>query len=204
MSDGMVPQAEVDRIIRERLAEQKAKHETVVGELRTQLGERDTLIGTLKPLAQVAETAQRELLAFKEESVRGEAFRAAGLVGDDKEALRDRITRLHGALDPKDDKGEAIPLHLWLREHAAADPLVGPLLSQAAPPAPGGAPDTRAQGQGAGGAPPPRPPVGAPGRPPDGSRALTADQVRATHRQMVSEGKVKEAREFLQQNATRA
>jgi hypothetical protein len=196
----MVSQAELDRIIRERLNEQKAKHETVVNELKTQLGEKDTLIATLKPQAALAETAQRELLAFKEESVRGEAFREVGLSGEDKAGHRDRIIRLHGALEPKDDKGEPIPLHAWLREHAANDPLVGPLLNQAAPPAPGGAPDTRASSQAAGGAPPQKAPVGAPGRAPDTTRALTVDQVKATHRQLIDAGKAVEAREFLAQH----
>lgn len=202
MSDATFTQADVDRIVRERLAEAKAKHDTIVTELRTQLGERDTTIATLKPRAEAADAAARELVAFKEESVRTEAFRESGLSGEDKAAIRDRITKLHAALEPVNDKGEAIPLHTWLREHAASDPLVGPMLvqTQGAPPAAGGSPDTRVPPPGAGGAPPPRVPVGAPGRAPDPSRPLSDEQIKATHRQMLTDGKIAEAREFIKQH----
>lgn len=190
MSDLKFTQDDLDRLIGERLAAERTKNATIVGELKTQLAERDAVITTLKPRAEAADQAVRELQDHKEGAVRADAFRHVGLDGEDAAAKRERLVKYHASIEAKDDKGEPIPFATWLREHAASDPLMGvhvkPPTGTTTTPAP--APGTRPV------VPPPTTKVT--GDDPANKR-LTPEQARAEHTRLLQAGQHKEAREFL-------
>ena len=199
-------QADLDRIIAERLRAEKTKADAQLAELKSQLGEARTKLAEIEPRAARAAELERELAETKEAGARDEAFRAVGIEGDTAAQLRERLTAYHRAIAPAGEDGQPIPFATWLREHAANDELVGVHLKPAAAGAPAGAPGIPGKdtpnGTGAPGglskpSVTPRPPGGQP--PPATVTRLTPEQYKARHAALIREGKPKEAAEVLRE-----
>lgn len=200
-------QADLDRIIAERLGQAKVKTDAQLAELKTQLADVKAKLAEAEPRAARAAELERELAETKEAGARDEAFRAVGIEGEAAASLRDRLTTYHRAISPTGEDGQPIPFATWLREHAAADELVGVHLKPAAGAgAPAGAPGTPGKDTPNGTSAPGGPPKpGAPARPPGGQAPpppgarLTPEQYKARHAALIREGKAKEAGEVLRE-----
>lgn len=184
MNDGgrTFTQAEVNEIVSTRLAQEKAKYDAVKAELATARAE----VARIQPLETQLAQLQREHTALQHAGQRAEAFRAAGLDGEERAGIRDRMARLYEIDEPRNEKGEPLSFADWLAGPARQDPLISLAFAQVpqSPAAAGAAPDSRAAGgaagdsgapaQGAAGTPPPVPGAQAPVVP--GGRAPGAAQ----------------------------
>jgi hypothetical protein len=186
MSDATFTQADVDRIVKERLAAAKTAADTRHAEAMTQVDEWKGKAAQYEADAKRAAALETELTGIKTASERAAAWDAAGVPAD----LRPRLERLYEA----DTAGEAKPLADWLAANAE-DPLImrvlgTPTAPSGAPSAPQGTP-TGAAGQ--------RPPPVAPGANSPNVGRVNVDALRAQMRDLSAQGKHDEARAVFQQ-----
>lgn len=190
MSDQTFTQADVDRIVKERLAEVTAKFTARLDAAAEEAKAAKTQAAQYEADAKRAAALDAELTGIKTAAERNAAWDAAGVPAP----LRSRLETLYTA----DTASEPKTLAEWL-ESSKDDPIVALVLQTAQPAAPG-------SGQGA---PPAAPgPVGSPKpvAPPSGQapRVQQADPratLRAEHAKLLADGKIPEARAVLQQLA---
>ena len=190
MSDPTFTQADVDRIVKERIAEVTTKFTARLDAAAEEAKAAKAQAAQYEADAKRAASLDAELTGIKTAAERNAAWDAAGV----PVTLRARLETLYTA----DTASEPKPLADWL-EASKDDPIVALVLQTAKPAAPG-------SGQGA---PPAAPgPAGSPKpvAPPNGvqPRVQQADPratLQAEHKKLLGEGKLPEARAVLQQLA---
>ena len=190
MSDQTFTQADVDRIVKERLAAEKTAAATRLAEANTQIDDWKKKATEYEAAAKKSADLERELTGIKTAAERAQVWDAAAVPAE----LRARLEKIYES----DTAAEPKPLAEWL-EASKEDPLISRVLGVAQPVAPG-------SGQGA---PPAAPgPVGSPKpvAPPTGvqPRVQQADPratIRAEHAKLLAAGQLPEARAVLKQLA---
>lgn len=186
MSDQTFTQADVDRIVGERLAAAKAKADERINALNESLKAAEARAAQFEADAKRASALDAELTGIKTAAERAAAWDAAGVPAE----ARARLERLYTA----DTADAPATLAEWL-EANKEDPVVSRFL----PDAGGSQPPPSAPGTGTQQPPASRVPATAGAQAPGRMEPPKADALRAQHRELLTAGKVTEAREVLAQ-----